>query len=62
MSNRPIDFNAIDIELLPEERRVLLKHGYPIGDSREQLETIVRSKNLIETLVISGFVDERQIE
>ena len=55
MSDHPIDFNAIEIELLPEERRVLLKHSCPFKDARQQLAAMVNSRNPIETLVISEF-------
>lgn len=61
MSDHLIDFSAIEIELLPEERRVLLKHGYPFEDARQQLEPMVQSKNPIETLVISDFYLSRLI-
>jgi hypothetical protein len=55
MNDESIDWDAIEIELLPEERRVLLQHGYPFEDTKQQLETMAKCKNPIETLVISEF-------
>lgn len=53
MSDEEINWDALEIELLPNERKLLLKYGYPYDDARQQLEKMVASKQVIETLVIS---------
>ena len=46
--------NQIEIELLPEERELLLKYGYPFPDARAQLEAVALSPD-VEILMISRF-------
>ncbi len=55
MTTDDIDWDAIEIQLLPEERKLLLKYGYPFDDARQQLERIIKSKKVFETLVISRY-------
>ena len=46
-----VDWEAIEIELLPEERELLLKYGNPFPDAKAQLA----SSPDIEILTISRF-------
>ncbi len=55
MTNEEINWDALEIELLPPERKLLLKYGYPFDDARQQLESMVKSKRVVETLVISRY-------
>jgi hypothetical protein len=55
MSEEEINWDALEIELLPKERKLLLKYGYPYDDARQQLEKMVASKQVIETMVISRY-------
>jgi hypothetical protein len=55
MPHEEIDWDALEIQLLPEERKLLLKYGYPFEDERKQLEAMVKSNQIIETLVVSRF-------
>lgn len=55
MTDDEIDWEALEIQLLPEERKLLLKFGYPFDDARQQLERMTKSKQIIETLVISRY-------
>ena len=48
MSEEAINWDALEIELLPKERKLLLKYGYPYDDARQQLEKMVTSKQVIE--------------
>jgi len=48
-----IDWDAIEIQLLPDERKLLLEYGYPFENEEKQLQAMVKSKEIIETLVIS---------
>lgn len=48
------DREAIEIELLPEERELLLEYGYPFPDAKAQLEQCASSLD-IEILTISPF-------
>lgn len=50
-----VDWDAIEIQLLPQERKLLLAYGYPFENERQQLERMVKSKEVIETLVVSRF-------
>ena len=50
-----VDWDALEIELLPEERKLLLDFGYPFENERQQLERMVKSREVIETLVVSRF-------
>lgn len=50
-----VDWDALEIELLPEERKLLLAFGYPFENERQQLERMVESREVIETLVVSRF-------
>jgi hypothetical protein len=50
-----VDWDALEIELLPEERKLLLAFGYPFENERQQLERMVKSREVIETLVVSRF-------
>jgi hypothetical protein len=52
-SGDDIDWEAIEIQLLPDERKLLLKYGYPFENEEKQLKAMVKSKEIIETLVIS---------
>ena len=49
-----VDWDAIDIELLPEERELLLQYGYPFPDAKAQLQQYASSPH-VETLTISRF-------
>ena len=49
-----VDGNAIEIELLPEERELLLQYGYPFRDAQSQLERCASSPG-VEILTISRF-------
>ncbi len=49
-----VDWEAIEIELLPEERELLLKYGYPFQAARSQLEACSASPD-VEVLTISRF-------
>ena len=49
-----VDWDAIEIELLPEERELLLQYGYPFPDAKSQLERCASSPN-VEILTISRF-------
>lgn len=49
-----VDWDAIEIELLPEERELLLKYGYPFPDAKTQLEQCASSPD-VEILTISRF-------
>ena len=49
-----VNWEAIEIELLPEEREFLLKYGYPFPDAKAQLEEHVSSDD-VEVLTISRF-------
>ena len=46
--------DAIEIELLPEERKLLLQYGYPFPDAKAQLEQYASSPH-VEILTISQF-------
>ena len=49
-----VDCEAIEIELLPEERKLLLEYGYPFPDAKAQLEEHAPSDD-VEVLTISRF-------
>ncbi len=49
-----VDWEAIEIELLPEERELLLKYGSPFPDAQAQLEKLTSSPH-VEILTISRF-------
>lgn len=49
-----MDRDTIEIELLPAERALLLKYGYPFPDARSQLEAVATSGD-VEVLTISRF-------
>ena len=49
-----VNWEAIEIELLPEERELLLEYGYPFADAKAQLEQCASSSD-IEVLTISRF-------
>ena len=49
-----VDWEAIEIELLPEERKLLLEYGYPFPDAKTQLQEHASSDD-IEVLTISRF-------
>ncbi len=49
-----VDWEALEIELLREERELLLKYGYPFNDARTQLEAAASSSD-VEVLIISRF-------
>jgi hypothetical protein len=49
-----VDWDAIEIELLPEERELLLQYGYPFQDAKAQLEKCTSSTD-VEILTISRF-------
>ena len=49
-----VDWDAIEIELLPEERELLLQYGYPFPDAKAQLERSASSPE-VEILTISRF-------
>ena len=49
-----VNSEAIEIELLPEERKLLLEYGYPFPDAKAQLEEHASSDN-VEVLTISRF-------
>lgn len=44
----------IEIELLPRERELILKHGYPFPDAKMQLQSVASSRDA-EVLMISRF-------
>jgi hypothetical protein len=47
-----VNWEAIEIELLPEERKLLLEYGYPFPDAKAQLEEHAASDDV---LTISRF-------
>ena len=49
-----VDWDAIEIELLPEERELLLQYGYPFPDAKAQLEQYVSNPG-VEILTINRF-------
>lgn len=49
-----VDWDAIEIELLPEERELLLQYGYPFPDAKSQLERCASGPD-VEILTISRF-------
>ena len=49
-----VNWEAIEIELLPEERELLLQYGYPFPDAKAQLEKHAASDDF-EVLTISHF-------
>ncbi len=49
-----VDWEAIEIELLPEERELLLEYGYPFPDAKAQLEEHASSDD-VAVLTISRF-------
>jgi len=49
-----VDWDAIEIELLPEERELLLQYGYPFPDAKAQLEQNVSNPD-VEILTINRF-------
>ena len=49
-----VDWDAIEIELLPEERELLLEYGYPFPNAKAQLEQYASSPH-VEILTISRF-------
>ena len=49
-----VNWEAIEIELLPEERELLLEYGYPFADAKAQLKQYASSSD-IEVLTISRF-------
>ena len=49
-----VDGDAIEIELLPEERASLLQYGYPFSGAKSQLERCASSPD-VEILTISRF-------
>ena len=56
-----VDWNdAIEIELLPKERELLLQYGYPFPDAKAQLEKCTSSPE-IEILTISRFYLKQMI-
>ena len=46
--------DVIEIELLPEERELILKYGYPFPDAKAQLQQCASSSD-VEILTISPF-------
>ena len=55
-----VDDDAIEIELLPEERELILEYGYPFPDARKQLEACAKSDD-VEILTISPFYLDKLI-
>ena len=49
-----VDWEAIEIELLPEERELLLEYGYPFPVAKAQLKEHASSDD-VEVLTISQF-------
>lgn len=49
-----VDREALEIELLPEERELILQYGFPFSDAKEQLTKHASSPD-VEVLVISQF-------
>lgn len=49
-----VNWEAIEIELLPEERELILKYGYPFPDAKAQLQQCAASPD-VEVLTISRF-------
>ena len=49
-----VDWEAIEIELLPEERELLLEYGCPFSDAISQLEKCASSHD-VEVLTIGRF-------
>ena len=54
------DRKEIEIELLPEERELLLEYGYPFPDAKTQLKQCASSPD-IEILTISPFYLQQMI-
>jgi len=55
-----IDDDTIEIELLPEERKLILKYGYPFPDARAQLTACAASDG-VEILTISPYYLDKLI-
>jgi len=55
-----VDWDAIEIELLPEERELLLQYGYPFPDAKAQLQQCASSPD-VEVLTISRFYLKQMI-
>ena len=55
-----VDPETIEIELLPEERELLLKYGYPFPDAKKQLQGF-SSSPYVEVLTISSFYLDQMI-
>jgi len=49
-----VDDEAIEIELLPRERELILEYGYPFPDAKTQLKAVASSRD-VEVLVIRPF-------
>jgi hypothetical protein len=49
-----VDDDVIEIELLPEERGLIIEYGYPFPDAHAQLEAVASSPD-VEILTISSF-------
>jgi len=52
MTAEAIDWDAIEIELLPEECRILLKYGCPFPPHEEQLKRLSKRRG-VQVFVIS---------
>ena len=55
-----VERDTIEIELLPEQRELILKYGYPFPDERKQLQRHASSSD-IEVLTINPFYLEKMI-
>lgn len=49
-----MDDDVIEIELLPEERSLILEYGYPFPDAHAQLTSVASSSD-VAILTISSF-------
>jgi hypothetical protein len=52
MPDEAIDWDAIEIELLPEECRILLKYGCPFPEEEDQLKRLSKRRG-VQLFVIS---------
>ena len=55
-----VNWEAIKIQLLPEERQLILEYGYPFPDAKKQLQRLAASDD-IEVLIISQFYLQQMI-
>ena len=60
MTDDEIDWSAIEIQLWPQERALLLKYGYPFEPVEKQLEALATSPH-IEIIKVDRFYLQKLI-